>query len=1086
MKLSKLLLVVLALSIAPRWSGAQTNLCYNFENNIWPTGWVALFSANAGNANIYSGKLRVVTSHGDTYVVLPDLGIDFSNGIAVQFYAKGYGVVEVGTMPNMEDWDNFIPMSNLPYYGNNWHRHIVELTTIDPYQRHICFHFKQSGGAYYIDNIFITTNNGLVGNFRIMNSTRELASNNDNSWVWNIYNGLCNNDTVHLAWDTYAGHQFTLTVVNNNSYNTIYSNPNQTGNSLDLYLPPGSYTISWTNFSGASNTCTMSYMESVTLNITDIPCDSTPCVNITSLFSNKCTPYYGTFSNPYQHLGYITTANNYTSRHLICNNTMTDPVVGMQLPVVPPGETHSVRLGNRQTGSEAEAMVYDIVVDTTDFDMLILKYAAVMQDPNHDSASQPRFRIEMLDENGNLIAPAACNSYDFVSSPTLGWNTLYYDHSTVLWKDWTIVGINLSGYHGQSVRLRLTTYDCAHGAHFGYAYYTLSCAKKTLSFSSCSEGGSNLVSAPEGFNYRWYRDDNSATISTERSTRIPADGHYYYCDMSFIGDPTCSVTMNIFSRLVYPEAEFSYTVARDNCRFRVDFSDHSHHVGDSATTCEQVRWDFGERGVSSLRHPTVYYPDTGTYSVMLVASIPGGNCHDTAFATLHLKLDSDTIDTTFCVNRTLTFRDSTYSTAGNHIVLPNCDSLVLLRLTALDTTLTDTTAVACNHLTYRNSTFYTDTVCDFTYTNAAGCDSTFRLHLTLLPEHQTTDSITVCPGRPWRFMENGLTPPCSFDTLFHNTFGCDSLVHVVLTPRGDGYRLLPLYRLDSSAWHPADTVIFGCAPDTLHLRDTTPGSVAWLWTLAANGDTITSTASETMLPLPTYTMDGSYRLVAVSDAGCYDTLQYPVYIFRSPMAEFDWQYPGGPGIKPPIERPEVQFINLSSPLDSLTYLWHIPTQPGSTEYDTSTEINPFYHWGQPGDYMQGGYDVQLVAYWTQLYLLQPLGDSITHTCTDTATHRVSITNDYLQFPNLVTPNGDSINDIWRVVNLLEFGNYPINELWVYNQWGAEVYHVRNICRESDFWDPNATESPDGTYFYRFLAQGPYGVVKRNGLIEVLR
>ena len=212
---------------------------------------------------------------------------------------------------------------------------------------------------------------------------------------------------------------------------------------------------------------------------------------------------------------------------------------------------------------------------------------------------------------------------------------------------------------------------------------------------------------------------------------------------------------------------------------------------------------------------------------------------------------------------------------------------------------------------------------------------------------------------------------------------------------------------------------------------------------------------------------------------CSDTLTYPIYIFRTPQADFDWS-----PVVPAIDNPEVQFRNLSSPRDSLYYLWYIPRQPGdSDDTDTTSADGPFYHWGHDGDNMEGDYDVRLVAFW---YQTATADTAIHHTCTDTASHRVTITNDFLQFPNLVTPNGDGKNDTWRVVNLLEYSNYTQNELWIFNQWGAEVYHVRDISRESDFWDPNATNSPDGTYYYRFSASGPYGIVKRNGIIEVLR
>jgi hypothetical protein len=61
----------------------------------------------------------------------------------------------------------------------------------------------------------------------------------------------------------------------------------------------------------------------------------------------------------------------------------------------------------------------------------------------------------------------------------------------------------------------------------------------------------------------------------------------------------------------------------------------------------------------------------------------------------------------------------------------------------------------------------------------------------------------------------------------------------------------------------------------------------------------------------------------------------------------------------------------------------------------------------------------------------------------------------------------------------------MNELWIYDRTGAQVYHVRDIRRPEQFWDPKATRSPDGTYYYRFMAKGEYGLVKRNGLIEVI-
>ena len=236
------------------------------------------------------------------------------------------------------------------------------------------------------------------------------------------------------------------------------------------------------------------------------------------------------------------------------------------------------------------------------------------------------------------------------------------------------------------------------------------------------------------------------------------------------------------------------------------------------------------------------------------------------------------------------------------------------------------------------------------------------------------------------------------------------------------------------------------------------------------------------------------NLIVTDTLGCFDTVGWPLFVFKSSVPEFHWH----PDV-PAMHNPEALFVNLTWP-DTATYLWRIQQMEGGA-FDTTSEANPFYHWGEEGDNMVGEYTVRLIASWphtvdsfrvdtvqwidstlhnTMLY------ETFTHTCIDSVEHIVVITNDYLQFPNLVSPNGDGINDKWVIVNLIEFGNYSMNELWIYDRTGAQVYHAKNIHRMEQFWDPNATHSPDGTYYYRFTAKGEYGIVKRNGLIEVVR
>jgi gliding motility-associated-like protein len=94
--------------------------------------------------------------------------------------------------------------------------------------------------------------------------------------------------------------------------------------------------------------------------------------------------------------------------------------------------------------------------------------------------------------------------------------------------------------------------------------------------------------------------------------------------------------------------------------------------------------------------------------------------------------------------------------------------------------------------------------------------------------------------------------------------------------------------------------------------------------------------------------------------------------------------------------------------------------------------------------------------------------------------------EFLQFPSVVTPNGDGLNDIFHIVGLIEEACYPLNKLTIYNRWGAKVYEVANIDEESDFWDPAAERIPAGTYYFRFDGDGFKGHVERKGVVEVVR
>jgi gliding motility-associated-like protein len=84
----------------------------------------------------------------------------------------------------------------------------------------------------------------------------------------------------------------------------------------------------------------------------------------------------------------------------------------------------------------------------------------------------------------------------------------------------------------------------------------------------------------------------------------------------------------------------------------------------------------------------------------------------------------------------------------------------------------------------------------------------------------------------------------------------------------------------------------------------------------------------------------------------------------------------------------------------------------------------------------------------------------------------------LFIPNLITPNGDGINDFFEIKNLQD----KICKLEIYNRWGEKVY-------ESEDYRNNWAADKDGIYFYHFtINQSNHGSDNRNyrGWIQVIK
>lgn len=97
---------------------------------------------------------------------------------------------------------------------------------------------------------------------------------------------------------------------------------------------------------------------------------------------------------------------------------------------------------------------------------------------------------------------------------------------------------------------------------------------------------------------------------------------------------------------------------------------------------------------------------------------------------------------------------------------------------------------------------------------------------------------------------------------------------------------------------------------------------------------------------------------------------------------------------------------------------------------------------------------------------------------------IQIAESELKVPNAFSPNGDGVNDIFKVSHksLVRFQAY------IFNRWGQELYRW-NLSHIDDGWDGTAhgRQVPEGVYFIVVEAEGADGV-KYNikGDINILR
>lgn len=326
-----------------------------------------------------------------------------------------------------------------------------------------------------------------------------------------------------------------------------------------------------------------------------------------------------------------------------------DPKITTEaIPMVAPGSTHSIRIGNVTRGSRFDRIKTTYVV-TADNTMFQYKFAVILENPNHQDYQQPAFSVQITNSAGQTIS---CSYYNVTSSGSIpGFKNL----GDMRYRNWTTGSVDLRAYVGQTITIEVTAHGCTEKKHFGYAYFDAQCLKAEVTQALyCPNVDQTMtLRAPDGFAaYAWSTGETTAAIQIK-----PVQGATYW------------VKIKPFSSLA------------ENCELQIDhvvsFEKAADPTSQTASICEGEAYVVGDST----------YRRAGTYLTRI--SRGTGRCDSLIKTVLTIRpLARSTQSLSLCAGESLTVGDTLFRTSGTytkriHRNAPLCDSLVTTQVTLL-------------------------------------------------------------------------------------------------------------------------------------------------------------------------------------------------------------------------------------------------------------------------------------------------------------------------------------------------------------------------------------------------------------------
>ena len=274
----------------------------------------------------------------------------------------------------------------------------------------------------------------------------------------------------------------------------------------------------------------------------------------------------------------------------------------------------------------------------------------------------------------------------------------------------------------------------------------------------------------------------------------------------------------------------------------------------------------------------------------------------------------------------------------------------------------------------------------------------------------------------------------------------------------------------------------GCTPVIsrfTNLTNTASDTISCAWYFFDENFNILDYSSEEN-PIIHFNSAGNFsvKLVITTAEGCKDSITKWNYIITAPQPELDF-----------IATPEICMMNETNGEINFTAVL-------SSNVIDNPDNNLVWKFGDGDETLNETTTSHTYSTWGDYVVTLSL--TTESGCGDSVSHLIVIEDD-LNFPNVITPNGDGINDVWAIENLNTDINpedpdeYRHNEVRISDRWGKVVFHTKNYDTWAKDGQIHMGSNPftgdnlsDGTYFYTFIYKGKAKTTQWHGSITIVR